>query len=115
MTTPRICPECKSDTYFAREFSRVRDEAQFWRRQAEKAAAEVSRLQLKIEHGEYRDRTDVAWLQGKVVAQRRELKRLNDERNTQRIRSDLDPLAEDVEVSSVTPVEVRRAIAERLS
>ncbi len=108
MTKERICPHCGSDTYFAREFPRVRDQSQWWRREAEKLAAEVAQLKLAAEHSRWRDRTDVAWLQGKVVAQRRALKRLNDEVNAERIRRDIDPRP-DVVVSSVTALEVATA------
>lgn len=102
----RVCETCGSDKYFARNFARVRDEAAFWRREAEKAGARVAQLELAAKLAEHRDRTDVAWLQGKVVSQRRELKALNDRRNVVAIKADMEPQAEDVEVTSVTRVEV---------
>jgi hypothetical protein len=40
--------------------------------------AEVARLELEALLERDRDRTDVAWLQGKVLRQARELKRLTD-------------------------------------
>lgn len=100
------CDACGSNKYFAREFGRVRDEAAFWRLQAEQLGARVAQLELAAKLVEHRDRTDVAWLQGKVVAQRRELKALNDRRNLAAIKSGVEPLAEDVEVLSVTRTEV---------
>jgi hypothetical protein len=100
------CDVCGSNKYFAREFGRVRDEAVFWRLEAEKLGARVAQLELAAKLAEHRDRTDVAWLQGKVVAQRRELKALNDRRNLAAIKSNVDPLPEDVEVLSVTRTEV---------
>jgi hypothetical protein len=100
------CEHCGSNKYFAREFPRVRDEAQFWQQKAKTLAAEVEALKLDQEFSAYRDRTDVAWLQGKVVAQARELRRLNDAHNVQRIRSGLDPVP-DKSVSSVTKTEVQ--------
>lgn len=100
------CDTCGSNKHFARNFARVRDEAEFWRREAAKLAARVGQLELNAKLAEHRDRTDVAWLQGKVVAQRRELKMLNDRRNIASIKSGVEPLAEDVEVTSVTRTEV---------
>jgi len=100
------CDVCGSNKYFARDFGRVRDEAAFWRRQAEELGARVAQLELAAKLAEHRDRTDVAWLQGKVVAQRRELKALNDRRNLAAMKSGVDPLPEDVEVVSVTRTEV---------
>lgn len=102
---PRICEVCGSDRYFAREFPRVRDEALFWERKAKQLAARVQQLELDAEFNRFKDRTDVAWLQGKVVAQARELKRLNDAKNVRRIKEELD-VQPDLEVSSITKTEV---------
>jgi hypothetical protein len=109
---PRRCDDCGSDPYFSREFPRVRDEAFYWRNKAKALAAELEALKLDREFDTYRDRTDVAWLQGKVVAQARELKRLNDARNAQRIRAGLEPQP-DKEMTSLTVVE-SKAPAEKL-
>lgn len=100
------CDNCGSNPWFAKEFPRVRDDAAFWRREAEKLAARVGQLELAAKHQDHRDRTDVSWLQSKVTAQARELKRLNDQRNVDRIKSGLDPMSTDVVVSSITKVEV---------
>jgi hypothetical protein len=105
----RDCETCGANKYSGRNFARVRDEAAFWRREAEKLSARVGQLELNAKLAEHRDRTDVAWLQGKVVAQARELKKLNDRRNVSLIKSGIEPLAEDVEVTSVTGVEVDSA------
>lgn len=100
----RRCEHCGSDPWFSRNFPRVRDEATFWRNKAKALAAEIEALKLDREFEAYRDRTDVAWLQGKVVAQARELKRLNDARNAQRVREGLEPQP-DKEMTSATAVE----------
>jgi hypothetical protein len=101
----RICKDCGADKYFAREFPRVRDEARYWREQVTRLNVRVAELEADAEYQRYKDRTDAAWLQGKVVAQRRELKRLNDAANAQLIRADLEP-EPDVSASSLTSVEV---------
>ena len=103
--SPRKCEHCGSDTYFAREFPRVRDEAVYWRNKAKALAGELEALKLERQFDAYRDRTDVAWLQGKVVAQARELSRRNDARNVERIKSGLDP-EPDRSVRSITRTEV---------
>lgn len=100
----RRCEHCDSDPYFSREFPRVRDEAFFWRNKAKALAAELEALKLDREFDAHRDLTNVAWLQGKVVAQARELKRLNDARNAQRIRAGLEPKP-DKAMTSLTVVE----------
>lgn len=74
----RICEHCGADAWFAREFPRVRDEGLYWRDQVTRLNVRVAELEADAEFQRYKDRTDVAWLQGNVVAQRRELKRLND-------------------------------------
>jgi len=88
-----------------RAFPRIRDEAQYWQQVAKQNARRVAELEADREFQMFRDRTDVAWLEGKVVAQARELKRLNDHRNVERIKRGVDPI-DDVQVSSITPVEV---------
>lgn len=100
----RRCEHCGSDPWFSREFPRVRDEAAFWRDKAKALAGALEALKLDREFDIHRDRTDVAWLQGKVVAQARELKRLNDARNAQRIREGQEPKP-DKAMTSVTVVE----------
>lgn len=107
----RNCEHCGSNKYFAREFARVRDEAAYWQRTAKTLAAEAEALKLDREFSAYQDLTNVAWLQGKVVAQARELKRLNDERNTGRIKSGLDPLP-DKDVPSVTKTSIQAPSAD---
>lgn len=102
----RDCEHCGSNKYFAREFARVRDSGRWWEQRAKKLAAEVEALKLDREFGAFRDLTDVAWLQGKVVAQARELNRLNDARNARRIQSGLDPLA-DKDVTSITQTSIQ--------
>lgn len=89
-----------------RQFARVRDEARFWRERFQKANVELATMKAEKALEEFRDRTDVAWLQGKVVRQQRELKRLNDALNTLRIEHGYVPV-DDVSVESVTLVEVR--------
>jgi hypothetical protein len=100
----RQCEVCGSDRYFSREFPRVRDELHYWRTKAHALAAELESMKLDREFEAFKDRTDVAWLQGKVVAQAREIKRLNDARNVQRIKADLEP-GPDREMTSATVVE----------
>ena len=104
----RDCEHCGSNKYFAREFARVRDSGRWWEQQAKKLAAEVEALKLDQEFGAFQDLTNVAWLQGKVVAQARELSRLNDARNARRIQSGLDPLP-DKDVPSVTKNSIQAA------
>lgn len=106
------CDHCGSNPYFSREFPRVRDEAFYWRNKAKALAAELEALKLDREFDAFKDRTDVAWLQGKVVAQARELKRLNDARNTQRVRADLDP-APDKAMTTITVVESKAQLSDR--
>lgn len=85
------CEHCGANSYYSREFPRVRDEAVFWRNKAKALAAEVQSLRLDQEFAAFKDRTDVAWLQAKVVAQAREIRRLNDARNAQRVREGREP------------------------
>lgn len=101
----RPCDHCGADPYFSREFPRVRDESMYWQTQAKRLAAQLSALKLDEEFAVFQDRTNVAWLQAKVVAQARELKRLNDSGNVNLIRADREPVP-DVTVRSVTAVEV---------
>ena len=105
------CGKCISNDYRLREFARVRDEARYWREQARRIAAEVESLKLDAEFGRYQERTDTAWLQGKVVAQARELKRLNDAQNVRRIKNGLEP-RDDVAASSITALEVEAQVRE---
>lgn len=102
----RRCEHCGSDPYFSRRFPEVRDEVHYWRNKAKALAGELEALKLEREFEAYKDRTDVAWLQGKVVAQAREIKRLNDARNAQRIREGLEPKP-DKALTSATVVESR--------
>lgn len=106
MVEPRTCEHCGSDRWFSRNFPRVRDEMIFWRDQAKAYAAQVESHKLDREFEAFKDRTDVAWLQAKVVAQAREIKRLNDARNAQRIRDGQDPRP-DKHMTSATVVESR--------
>ena len=62
----------------AREVRRLQDENRVLRRENARARAEVARLELEALLERERDRTDVAWLQGKVLRQKRELKRLTE-------------------------------------
>lgn len=94
-----------SEKFRLREFSRMRDEARFWRQQFYEANVQLATLKAEAKLAEFRDRTDVAWLQGKVIRQARELKRLNDVFNASRVMEDLDPKP-DVEVASITKIEV---------
>lgn len=110
----RICPQCGSDTWMAGEFPRVRDQAQWWEREAKRLVRELEVLRLDVAQAKWRDRTDVAWLQAKVVAQARELQRLNDRRNAERVRRNVKPRP-DVTASSITVTEVNhRATQEEL-
>ena len=106
MADSRHCEHCGSDPWFSRNFPRVRDEMAFWRNKAKALAAEVESMKLDREFEAFKDRTDVAWLQGKVVAQAREIKRLNDARNAQRIKEGLEPHP-DQALASATVVESR--------
>jgi hypothetical protein len=102
----RHCEHCDSDPWFSKNFPRVRDEAQYWRNKAKVLAAELESLKLEREFEAFKDRTDVAWLQAKVVAQARELKRLNDAENARRVREGLEPKP-DKAMASATVVESR--------
>jgi hypothetical protein len=101
---PRNCEHCGSDKWFAREFPRVRDEMMFWRAKAKALGAELESQRQDREFEAFRDRTDVAWLQAKVVAQAREIKRLNNARNARRIKDGLEPLP-DKALTSATVAE----------
>lgn len=102
----RKCEHCGSDPYFSREFPRLRDQMMFWRDKAKALAGLVESMKLDREFDDFRDRTDVAWLQAKVVAQAREIRRLNDARNVQRIREGLEPKP-DKAMTSATLVEAK--------
>ena len=110
----RNCSECQSDPYFAREFPRVRDESHYWQQEAKRLAARVAALELDAEFARWQVRTDVAWLQGKVVAQARELKRLNDARNVRRMKAGMEP-SEDRLAPSLTPLETQAMPGSSLS
>ena len=94
-----------SEKYRLREFARVRDEARFWREKFKQVNVALATLKAERELDEFRDRTDVAWLQGKVVRQARELKRLNDAFNAHLVMVGEDPRP-DVDAHSVTRIEV---------
>jgi hypothetical protein len=102
MSDDRLTP---SEKYRLREFSRVRDEVRFWREKFMQANVELARMRAEKELDQFRDRTDVAWLQGKVVAQSRELKRLNDAFNSRRVMAGEEPTP-DVDAHTLTKVEV---------
>lgn len=73
---PRTCPECGSDTIWAREFDRIQDEKSTLYDRFKKVMAQhgVDRAQWELEkvHHEVKTR----WLQQKVDSQRKALNRL---------------------------------------
>lgn len=100
------CEHCGSNTYFARNFPRVRDEADYLRRELNKKMVRIAQLELELSLRDHRERTDAAWLRGKVVAQARELKRLNDKRNSERVMAGQEPLPDVTDVDTITATEV---------
>ena len=93
------------DCWGARRFRESRSDSQFWQAEHVRMTARVAQLETELKLRDHRDRTDVAWLQAKVVAQRREIKRLNDDYNARRLRGGVDPVP-DVEPEHANKVEV---------
>lgn len=104
--TSRICPSCGHDSYHARQFPAVRDRAYRWERKAKILAGKLAALELDLAERDARDRTDVAWLQIKVVAQARELQRLNAARNARLIRDGEAPQPDRTDATSITALEI---------
>lgn len=99
MSDKRYPERC--DCWEAKAHRRDRSETAFWRRSHEQLTARIANLEAELALREHRDRTDVAWLQGKVVAQARELKRLNDEINVRYVRAGTEAPVPDVETDVI--------------
>jgi hypothetical protein len=93
------------DCWAAKEFRRLRSDAQFWQGEHVRLVGRISMLETEIKLNEHRDRTDVAWLQGKVVAQRKEIKRLNDSYNAERLQRGVE-VVPDVQPDHAVKTEV---------
>lgn len=78
------------DKWAIRDYQRVCGENQILRRELARLNAEVAQLKLKILLDAEREKTDVAWLQGKVRRQKAELNRINGVREAERIVMELD-------------------------
>jgi hypothetical protein len=73
-----------STDWQARDLRRLQDENRMLRIEYARSKAKIAQLELDALLERERDRTDVAWLQGKVLRQARELKRLNEARELRR-------------------------------
>ena len=94
--------------YTQRQMANLRSENRTLRTEYARMKARIAQLELEAMLHQQRDREDVAWLQAKVVRQRRALGALNAARNIERIRNGDAPVP-DVETDIINEYEVREA------
>lgn len=74
--------------WIEREWRRLSTENRIIKQTVRAQAARIAELELEAALEKERDRTDIAWLQGKVVRQKRELQRLADAAEVKEIRKE---------------------------